>query len=257
MAKHIPPPPDLEIAALRKKTVEAHNPMQPGSGTPWEDRGTLGVAGAFIRTCLASLRAPGELFRQIHRPETSGDARSFAIGCGVCWGLSLLIHRLLLRWHYEQQRVTEAGPSQGMALHEIDPTLFWVESLLYFAAAIAAVFLFIHGIARIYHKMVATEIRHPISGELFVNLFAYALGPSLLALVPGIGPVAAVVWIFVLLIIAGSVRLQINAGSAAVASFVSMAAMVLACAAAWLVLRVLVWEAMTGGAINDVKLPDA
>ena len=247
MAKHIPPPPDLEIAALRKQTVEVRNPMQPGSGTPWEDRGTLGVVGAFIKTCIASLTKPGQLFAQIRRPETSGDGRAFALGCGLCWGVSLVVHRLLMRrmWYHDETR------------YEIDNNLFWIENALFFAAGIGGVLLFIHFVSPIYHKMVATEIKHPITPALFVNIFAYALGPSLLALIPVAGPILAVVWRLALLIVAGSVRLRLNAGSAGVASFISMAATVLGCLAAWFVVRMLVWEAMTGGSINEVKLPDA
>src|SRR5688500_19911518 len=73
MAKHIPPPPDIEIAALRKQTVEVRNPMEPGAGTPWEDRGTLGLLSAFVKTCVASLTAPSSLFSQIRRPETRSE----------------------------------------------------------------------------------------------------------------------------------------------------------------------------------------
>ena len=117
--------------------------------------------------------------------------------------------------------------------------------------------LFIFFVSRVYQKMVATEVKYPTTQALYVNLFAYALGPSLLAVIPIAGPVLTIGWTFVLLIIGGATRLRLNAGSAAVASFISMAAMLLGCAAAWFVLRMLVWEAMTGGAINDVKLPDA
>jgi hypothetical protein len=246
MAKHIPPPPDFEIAALQKKVVESRNPMEAGSGTPWEDRGTLGVIGAFFKTCVMSLKAPGQLLVQIRRPETIGDGRAFASGCGVCWGVSLVIHRLLMLrlWYHDDRR------------YEIDMTFFWIENALFFAGAIGGVLLFIHVVSRIYHKMVESEIKHPVTPALFVNLFSYALAPSLLALVPVAGPVLAVCWILALLVIAGSARLRLNAGSAAVASFISVAAMVLACLAAWFVVRMLVWEAMTGGAINEVKMPD-
>ena len=247
MAKHIPPPPDFEIAALKKKVVEARNPMEAGSGTPWEDRGTLGLVRAFVKTCALTLTSPAQLFVHIRRPETIADGRAFAIGCGVCWGVSLVVHRMLMLrvWYHDERR------------YLIDRTLFWVENALFFAAAIGAVLLFIHAVSRIYHKMVEAEIKMPVTAALFVNLFAYALGPSVLALVPVAGPVLAAAWILALLVVAGSVRLRLNAGSAAVAAFVSMAATVLGAAVAWFVVRMLIWEAMTGGAINEVKMPDA
>ena len=52
------PPADFEIAALRKKQEVYVDPMKPGSGTPWEDRGSHGLVGAYFKTVSQSLFKP-------------------------------------------------------------------------------------------------------------------------------------------------------------------------------------------------------
>ena len=48
MAKSYEVPPGVDIAALRGKNKStAVNLMLPGEGTPWEDRGNLGLLKAF------------------------------------------------------------------------------------------------------------------------------------------------------------------------------------------------------------------
>ncbi|HEV8378308.1 MAG TPA: hypothetical protein VGP99_05625, partial [Tepidisphaeraceae bacterium] len=82
MAKPTPPS-NVAIASLdvRKQTV--FNLMAPGPGTPWEDRGSIGVIGAFFKTCFKSMFKPADLLDSIRRPETGGDSFSFAIGCAL------------------------------------------------------------------------------------------------------------------------------------------------------------------------------
>ena len=94
------PPDNIEIASLKKKQVAMFDPMAPGTGTPWEDRGTHGTVGAFFKTCVMSLHSPGELTNQIRlaRGRLMTLLR-FLIGCSICWGFSALIHGLLLFTH--------------------------------------------------------------------------------------------------------------------------------------------------------------
>src|SRR3954467_11193228 len=87
-----PAPPALEMAALRARQARAYNPLEPGPGTPWEDRGSIGPVAAFFKTVGGMLTAPGALPESMRRPETAGDARAFAIGCGVFWGIGWLVH---------------------------------------------------------------------------------------------------------------------------------------------------------------------
>jgi len=85
-------PTDLEIAALRARQARAHNPLEPGPGTQWEDRGSIGPVAAFLKTVGGMLTAPGALLESMRRPETASDARAFAIACGVFWGLGWVVH---------------------------------------------------------------------------------------------------------------------------------------------------------------------
>src|SRR6266705_6979086 len=87
MAKPTPPP-NVAIASLDARKQTMFNLMAPGPGTPWEDRGSIGVIGAFFKTAFRSMFKPAELLDSIRRPETGGDSFSFAIGCGVMWALS-------------------------------------------------------------------------------------------------------------------------------------------------------------------------
>src|SRR5690349_16616185 len=95
----IQPGPNIHIAALEKKKVEQANLMQPGSGTPWEDRGHLGTVKAVFATAVASLKAPVQLLNTIRRPETHSDARGYVIGCGIVWGLGAVVQAVLWKWH--------------------------------------------------------------------------------------------------------------------------------------------------------------
>jgi len=94
MAKPTPPP-NVAIASLDARKQTMFNLMAPGPGTPWEDRGSIGTIGAFFKTTFRSMFKPADLLDSIRRPETGGDSFSFAIGCGLMWAISALIHGYL------------------------------------------------------------------------------------------------------------------------------------------------------------------
>jgi hypothetical protein len=195
-------PDNIEIASLKKKQVALNDPMTPGGGTPWEDRGTNGTVGAFIKTCITSLHSVGKLTAQIRRPETKTDAMGFLIGCAVCWGLSALLHGLILYMHIRSDP-------------DFDPTNFmihWVISVL--AAGAATWFLFaFYNI--MYAKLVAQEkTQSALPKVLLYNVTAYAMGPSLLALIPLVGPPIAIVLIGVNVIVVGVKRLRLRFAAA-------------------------------------------
>src|SRR5689334_19147711 len=98
MAKPIPPP-NVAIASLDARKQTMFNLMAPGPGTPWEDRGSIGVVGAFFKTAFRSMLKPADLLDSIRRPETGGDSFSFAMGCGLMWAISALIHGYLYYRH--------------------------------------------------------------------------------------------------------------------------------------------------------------
>src|SRR5688500_15932975 len=96
MAKGYEAPPGVDIAALRnKKATGALDLMRPGDGTPWEDRGSLGLVKAFFATCAKSITAPARLLDHIRRPDTTAEASQFAYACAAMWGVSTAIHMVI------------------------------------------------------------------------------------------------------------------------------------------------------------------
>lgn len=197
-------PDNIAIASLKKKQAEHFDPMAPGPGTPWEDRGSHGMLGAFFKTCKMSMSSAGQLMNLIRRPETTSDATSFLIGCCIVWGISALVHGLILL------------PFVSHVPHtQFDQQLYLIYCAIAFVAAgVGAYFLFrLYNI--IYAKLIAQEKSQTVlPGPLLFNVTAYAMGPSLLALLPFAGPPLALFWIFINLILAGSKRLRIRATAA-------------------------------------------
>ena len=198
------PPENFEIAALRKKQAEVFDPLAPGSGTPWEDRGTHGVIGAFIKTCTMSMTSPAKLFTSIRRPETTSDVAFFVWGCAALWGASVLIHGLLLIPYYNHQPHTEVD------------TWPYMEILLITAAvAVVGTWSGLRFYSTINYKMVSQEKQlGAITLPLVQNVNSYALGPSLLAVIPVVGPLLAILWIGINFMVAGAKRLRIRAAGA-------------------------------------------
>jgi hypothetical protein len=91
--------------------------------------------------------------------------------------------------------------------------------------------------SRIYYALVATEMKSKAPPILAYNIFGYCLGPSLLAIIPIAGPVLAVIWIAIALMIGGSTRLKISVKGSVIASLVAVAAMVGLASATWFITR--------------------
>jgi hypothetical protein len=209
------PPDNIEIASLKKKQRTVFDPMVAGGGTPWEDRATHGTLGAFIKTCLKSLTAPGELTRSIRRPETTTDARGFVIGVSIIWVISALMHFTYFVW-----RETKA---------QYEPTINTVNTgvlaLLTVVLSGGGVFFLFKIYTKIYGKLTATEKDAVLMPEvLLYNVNAYALGPSLLALIPFAGPPIALLWIFIDLIAVGNKRLRLRLSASVIDALISLAA---------------------------------
>lgn len=193
-------PENFEIASLRRKQAEVFDPMLPGAGTPWEDRGAHGIIGAFFKTCLMSLYAPGRLFMAIRRPETTSDATGFVFGCGLLWATSVVIHGLILIPHFNGERYTQVQTSNYFTILVITA-----------AAAFLGTWIGMKLYCAINGKMVGQEKQlGRITTPLVFNVNAYALGPSVLAIVPIIGPPLAIIWILIDFVIAGLKRLRIR-----------------------------------------------
>jgi len=197
-------PENIAIASLKQKQAEHFDPMAPGAGTPWEDRGTHGVVGAFFRTCKMSMTSTTTLQSLIRRPETTADATAFLIACCVLWGASVLLHGLILL------PVVSRTPNI-----EFDQSLYLIYCAIGFVAGGAGAYLLFLFYNILYAKLIAQEkTQGPLPAPLLFNVTAYSMGPSLLAIIPFIGPPVAMLWIFINLVLAGSKRLRIRATAA-------------------------------------------
>lgn len=208
----------VEIAALKnKKQNVAMDLMKPGPGTPWEDRGAQGMVKAFFQTCIQSITKPGELLDYIRRPDTTGEARQFAIGCCVLWAISFAIHMIL----YDLYSPPAWKNSEWL---EIDyATQFYIKVAIMSVLMGAAVFfLFVMFANHLYFAMISTELKNAAPRVLLYNMFCYCLGPSILAIIPVVGPPLAIAMIFVAWCTGGAKRLFISWKGAVVASVLTM-----------------------------------
>ena len=240
----IKPPDNIEIASLRKKQKTIFDPMAPGTGTPWEDRGTHGTVGAFFKTCIASMTAPGKLMGEIRRPETITDARGFLFGCCGCWAFTALVHYAYFVWKELKNPLAslEQTPAIVLALGSVA------------AAGGGCYFLFkIYTI--IYGSLASTEKDSVmLPSVLIFNVSAYALGPSLLAIIPFIGPPIALVWIYIDLVAAGNKRFRLRMPAAVIDALIAMAVVLAIAGVSYLIVDLIFLNPNIVG-YNAVDLP--
>ncbi len=222
MAKAVPPS-ELHIAALERKQVEAVNLMQPGPGTPWEDRGHLGVVKAFFATCNASLLAPMKLLHSMRRPDTKSDVRSFAFGCGMMWSLAAVIQAVTIRF-------TGGGET---------PRGYWGGVIVLIVVCPLLVCLLLEIAAAVLGKLNSMELKNRAPAVLTYNAVGYALGPSLLAPIPIVGPIVAVLWIILIGLAASVRRMKVSLGAAIINSVLTAILVLLTAAGTLAVLRLL------------------
>ena len=224
-------PEGFEIAALRKRQEAVWDPMAPGVGTPWEDRATHGTVGAFVKTCLASLTRPRKLVDAIRRPETTADARAFVIGCGLLWGLSAAGH---VGWalYHKAHHPELLDPKTTLELGVGEYSYLWVgiDLLVALAGGTVGIVLLWMLYTAVYNRLVAQEARSTrLTEPLLGNVAAYAFGPSLLAIIPIVGPPLAAVAMLLVMIAVGTSpnRLRLRPAAAvidALLAFIAMAA---------------------------------
>jgi hypothetical protein len=208
MANPTAPPSDLEIAAHRARQARAHNPLEPGPGTPWEDRGSIGPVAAFFKTVGGMLSRPGALLESMRRPETGGDARAFAIGCGIFWGVGWVVHDVVT-YHRAHAKDGTGWSEFGL----MDAEVF----ALHLVLGVVATWGLLNLVTRLAYKLIsAGEMKVKFPTVLLYNVYAYALAPSVLAVIPVAGPILALAWIFALLVYGCRARLMIKTGGAIV-----------------------------------------
>jgi hypothetical protein len=208
-------PDNIEIAALKTKVVQQSNLMQPGGGTAWEDRGSLGLIKALFVTCFKSLFSPGAQWDLIRRPETTSDATAFAVWCGVIGGVSWIVHSLWWDLVYNGMGKANGVPPllvQNDPQFSVDWGTWGFGAALQMVFAILGTLVLLRLANYLYQKLLPHGIASRIPPALSYNILAYALGPMLLTLIPCFGWVLALVWFLVLVIFAGTRRLHLGLG---------------------------------------------
>ena len=224
MAKNVEAP-TPEIASMRKpQQAKYRNPLEPGAGTPWEDRGSIGVIPAVFKTAFAAMFAPRRLLDSMRRPEARADARVLAIAYGVFWGLGWVVHDVVQFMRSDQTFMIEY---HGYAM------------FAHFALGVAATFFVLQFATPLFHKLLsAGDTSGRIPSVLVYNVFAYCLGPSVLAIIPfGIGPLIALLWIFGLIVFGAVARLGMKGGNAFVCALIAFGATLGAAVLVYLGLR--------------------
>ncbi len=213
----------FEIASLKKKQTAVWDPMAHGAGTPWEDRATHGIVGAFLKTCLASLTGPRKLADQIRRPETTGDVRSFVIGCGLMWGFSAAEH---VAWGLYHK--AHSPPPPKYDLDETNNLWVAIDLIVPLVGVAVGIVLLWMMYTAIYNRLVAQEANNvKLPEPLIGNVAGYAFGPSLLAPIPLVGPVlAAVMMLFAFAAVGTSSRLRLRASAAVIDAVLGFVALV-------------------------------
>src|ERR1700683_3730324 len=92
MATKYTSPQDVQIRALDEVKKRQFGELRaPGPGIPWEDRGSVGVVPAFLKTAFAMMFSPVKVLDKLRRPETTKDATAFTFGIGGIWVLAMVI----------------------------------------------------------------------------------------------------------------------------------------------------------------------
>jgi hypothetical protein len=232
---------DVEIAAL-KKTEISYNVMLPGSGTAWEDRGASGFVAAYFKTTLQSLFGFRRLVDQIRRPETIGDATSYVIVCGVMWALGIGI------WDFIQY---------VRVIHDtkllVNGQQFLIESVIRAVGALALAVVIYKLAITLFHNLLTHDSQRQIPKVLVSNVFAYALGPSTLALIPVIGWGLAVLWIIINAIVGARTRLYLRMREALVNVIIAATVGLVLLAAVYFA-AYFIWPVIGGHSVEPVPV---
>lgn len=237
----------IDIPSLRKQGGPTYNLMTSGPGTPWEDRDSLGVVPAFLKTCTKSMFDPNTLFGLIRRLQHRTDARLFVIGIAVLWFLSGMLHTGIGYWRLSNSALALAP--QNAARIEIDPQMYFL-GWTFLSLVLAALVVGLLELAtKFYYSMVSGgDMKGRGSPELVYNVLAYCLGTGLLVLVPYVGPAASLAWTLVLAIRAGITRLHIHPKGAVISAVL--------CFGTCLVIALIVFlignKVITGMAITEI-----
>lgn len=225
MAKHnVQTPAGVEIAAMKREVERIGDLLAPGSGTPWEDRGSIGVVGALFKTIGQSMFSPAKLLYSIRRAETATDARVFVLICGFFFGAAWVLNDIV--------NLKRAGTDFDMVDNGYP-------MIAHFVLGIVGTWGLLHLIVRLFYKLVsAGEMKQKFPPVLAYNVYAYCLGPAILAFIPFyIGFAVALVWILMLFIYAAKTRLAIKGSGAVICNVIAAGGLFGVAAAAYGVVR--------------------
>lgn len=229
MAKNIEAPSDVQIAAMQHRQVEITNVMHAGEGTPWEDRGSLGVIPAFFKTMTQGLFSPGRLLMAIRRPDVATDTRALVLIYSIFWAIAWLIRDILA---LRNPIMREQKPGVFVSEEQVfDITVHGLLWAVHAAIAIGGTWLLMNLAARLFYKLAtAGELKAKIPPVLIYNIMAYCLAPSVLAPIVYrlIGPTVAAAWIVLLVMYAAKRRLAMKLGGAIVCTSFSLVALLAA-----------------------------
>jgi hypothetical protein len=227
MARNDPPPTSVDPAAHKSRQPTSHDRPGTGSGTPWEDRGERGMVNAFFANTFRCLRWPMRLLASIRRPETTSDALSYPIGCGLLCSVAWVINSLTCVYALHKPHEKPA---------DLLNQEFFVGTVLQFLIAPVAIWAMVKFASFIYFNMASGELRGRLQSALIFNVFSYSMAPCLVALIPFIGPPLALIWITGILIAAGRSRIRLSPASAIVDAILSVLGVVLPAIGAYFLL---------------------
>ena len=211
----------IPFGKARKEVV--YDLMRGGAGTPWENRGEHGTAGGFLKTAFRSVFNPKLLFDHIRSTTVPADAETFLRICAVFWGLAVAIHKSILFFRIDS------------SVYEVDTNAYVITTVIETLGGAAFAYLMFRMVVVLYHKLVTTEIKQPVPTTLTFNIVAYAMGASVLAIVPIVGPLLALLGSFVSLVAAGRKRLFVSWRGAIIDTLLVFVVVIAATAALWLV----------------------
>lgn len=208
----VPPPEHVHIPALqRQRVVDRSDLMQPGEGTPWEDRGHLGVLGGFRQTLAMAVLRPVQLLDSIRRPDSASDANQLLLVTGVFVTVGIAGHAALWRWRH--------GVSWGGGQIVLD--------LLGILALLVGPWLLAQVGARVNHAMTSAALKGRARLTLNQSIYAYLLCPLALAIVPIIGPPLAALIVALIVVSVPRLRLRLGLAEGLIAGAVSGVVMLL------------------------------
>jgi len=186
------------MASFGKKKEVVYDLMRGGAGTPWENRGEHGAAGGFLKSAVRSVFSPGLLFDHIRSTTGTADAEKFIRICAVFWGIGTVVYKAVTYFRLD------------FKANDVDTNTYVLVTVIETAGGAVFAYAMIRLVIQIYHKLVSTEIRQPVPATLTFNIAAYAMGASIFAIIPFVGPLLAVIGSFVSLVMAGRKRLFVS-----------------------------------------------